>query len=444
MTITDYQTTGEITELELRSDEAEKSVIGAAVFNAKLLSGVIARLPGADFYSEHRGHVWDAIRYLAGRGEWIAPTTVAPRLQELGLWNAATEAVVATDMLTSQPWEYAGRYATTIHAFARKRELLRTVNRARNIVTGHPGDPDEIAVAVRAALAPIDGDEVETGRAKTWQQMAAEFHDFHTSEHPPGIPTPWWELDELIGGLHAGRMYVIGGSPGDGKSSVALGMALAAAFEGKQVLAYSAEMPAIEVFGRLVSRGADVDLGSIGRAQLSPAQIQRIDDYANANRDLPIRVNADNATLSMIEEQARDHKQRRGLDLLVVDYLQLIGTDKAGRSAEEEIARISTALKKLARRLDCAVVLPAQLNRNPASRADRKPTKSDLRGSGKIEQDSDVVILLWREPMPDGNPNSFEVKFLIDKNRQGPRGEITLGWRGSYGTVESLAEKPAS
>src|SRR5690606_29924553 len=125
---------------------------------------------------------------------------------------------------------------------------------------------------------------------------------------------------------------------------------------------------------------------------------------------------------------------RTGLDLLVVDYLQLMTGTERGRSAEEEIANISTGLKQLAMELDVAVVVPAQLNRNHTSRPDQRPTKADLRGSGRIEQDSDVVILLWR-PMVDGRPDAHQVVFIVDKNRHGPKGEIKLRWNGGYGVI---------
>jgi replicative DNA helicase len=228
-------------------------------------------------------------------------------------------------------------------------------------------------------------------------------------------------------------MYVIGGSPGDGKSTAALNMAVHAAERNFQTLVFSAEMPTIDVFGRIVGRGAEVDLRDINQRKLDGQQMGAIRDYAKRAVNPPLRVNADNVSINGIKTLARAHHHRHGLDLLVVDYLQLISSDAPARSQEEEIGKISTALKRLSRELDCAVVVPAQLNRNPAARSDQRPTKSDLRGSGKIEQDADGVILLWH-PQIDGQPTG-DVVFILDKNRHGPRGEISLRWHGGYGAI---------
>jgi replicative DNA helicase len=429
----------ERTELELRSDSAEKAIIGAVSFYPDELAGVLASLDAADFYNPHRSAVWSACQHLSTQRQWIDPVSVSKRLAEVGSWNEATRVVVSVDMATSASAMFAKQYADTISEFARRRDILRTINRARSIVTDRPGAASEILASVRATLEPLDQNEAEAGGTKTWGQMWEEFREMQTGDKRPGIPTPWEDVDAFLGGLHGGRLYVIGGSPGDGKSSVALNIGLHAALHGHEVLAYSAEMPTTEVFGRLVARGSDVDLGSINRAELSEDQLDRIATYVATAGDLPLRVNADDTSLAMITSQARAHHHRRGLDILIVDYLQLINGDKPGRSQEEEIARISTALKRLARELECVVIVPAQLNRNPTARPDKKPTKSDLRGSGKIEQDADVVILLWRAPDPEGQPSNYEVTFLIDKNRQGPKGEITLAWHGAYGAVESLS-----
>lgn len=428
------------TELEMQATYAERALLASVIRNADSLAGVLASLPGADFYSYQRGIVWDACRQLSAEHKPVEPITLARHLLAKNLWGddvspGSVRHVVQVEMIQgdSESSLAAGRHADLISELARRRELIRSINYMRQLAAEHDGTASDTLAVIREHLDGLQKpDERGTGTL-SWGEMFDEFEQAHTAEAIPAIPTPWTELNELIGGLYGGRLYVIGGAPGDGKSMTALNMALHAATQGNEVLAFSAEMPTLDVFGRLVSLPSEVPLHSISRYRLDEFELSRIRDYVKAHHDLPLRVNAENVSIGAITAMARAHKHRRGLDVLVVDYLQLIGSDSQGRSAEEEIAKISTALKRLSRELDCAVVVPAQLNRKHTDRAGARPTKADLRGSGKIEQDADVVILLWHEEV-DGK-RTDDVTFILDKNRHGPRGQIRLPWNGEYGAI---------
>lgn len=429
-----------ITEAELRSDPAELALLGTVTRHPDALAGVLARLHGKDFYRLARGIVWDACRALSAANEPIDPVSVGRWLVANGQWGRHGQAgdvqhVVQVEMISGADVSaiHAGRYADQVAEFARRRELVRALTHVRQLAAEHEGDASEALAAVRAHLDTLGvGEERDTG-TRTWVQMFEEFETAHTTPAAPSIPTPWAELNDLIGGLFGGRLYVIGGAPGDGKSVAAMNVALHAAELGHQVLAFSAEMPTLDVFGRLISRPAEVELHTINRHGITDFEMSRIRDYVKAHHDLPLRVNSENVSIGGITSMARAHHHRRGLDVLVVDYLQLINSDDRGRSAEEEIAKISTALKRLARELDCAVVVPAQLNRNHTTRANARPTKADLRGSGRIEQDADVVVLLWHEEV-DGK-RTDDVTLILDKNRHGPRDVIRLRWDGAYGAI---------
>lgn len=432
--------TNVMTEAELQSDHAELGLLGSALRHPDAIAGVLASLPGADFYRLARGIVWDACRALSAANEPINPVTIGRWLQARGQWSrhgdaGNTQHVVQVEMVADSTASaaYARKHADLVAEFARRRELVRAITHVRQLAAECPGDASEALAAVRAHLNTLEtGAERDTG-TRTWAQMFEEFEAAHTVAPPVAIPTPWQELDDVIGGLYGGRLYVIGGAPGDGKSVAAFNIALHAALLGHEVLAFSAEMPRLDVFGRMVSRPAEVELHTINRHRVTEVEMSRIRDYVKAHYDLPLRVNAENMSLSGISSMARAHHHRRGLGVLVVDYLQLVNPDSTGRSTEEEIAKISTALKRLARELDCAVVVPAQLNRNHTARANSRPTKADLRGSGKIEQDSDVVILLWHEEV-DGK-RTDDVTFILDKNRHGPRDVVRLPWVGEYGSI---------
>lgn len=430
----------EITELEMRSERSERVLLASVFRQPDALAGVLAKLPGSDFYGLGRGTVWDACRALSAESQVIEPVTVGRWLLARGLWSnngqgGPVQHVMQVDVLSTdaESVESARRHADLVAELARRRELIQVVNRARRIAVEHPGDTSEALAAIREHLNGIDDDDDKRGGTLTWAQMLDEFEKAHTAAVPRTINTPWESLNELIGGLYGGRLYVIGGSAGDGKSSAALNIAFQAALDGHHVLAFSAEMPTLDVFGRLISRPAEVPLHTINRFKLHGYELDRIRDYAKAH-DLSLRVNADTVSIGAVTTIARAQKHRPGLDVLIVDYLQLISSDERGRTTEEEIAKVSTALKRLSRELDCAVVVPAQLNRNPTARANPRPTKADLRGSGRIEQDADVVILLYREEI-DGQ-RTDDVTLILDKNRHGPRGEIRLQWQGEYGAMK--------
>lgn len=422
-------------ELALQAPDSERALLGAAAHHPDAIGAVLAELPGDDFYDLVRGHVWDACRVLSEEREPVTPGTVARRMVADGTWGPRAQTIVQTEMSSASPATTAAKHAQIVSELAKRREVVRTLGRMRSIVLGHPGDVSDALMEARAAfdsLGEPDQDK-RAGGTRSWSQMLDEFERAHApGGSRPGIPSPWWELDQLIGGLHGSRMYVFGGAPGDGKSSAALNIAIHAAEAQHQVLVFSKEMPTLDVFGRLVARGAEVDLRTINNRGLDDLQRQRIRDYAKRVGELPVRVNADPVNLAGIKTIARAHHHRHGLDILVVDYLQLVSAE--GRSQEEEVAKVSTGLKQLAMELDCAIVVPAQLNRAHTARPDQRPTKSDLRSSGKIEQDADVVVLLWHQRTANGDPTG-QVTFIVDKNRHGPKGQIDLRWNGGYGAI---------
>lgn len=427
-------------------DHAELALIGALAADPHAIAAVIDQLPGADFYHPNRGRVWDAARRLLADSGIISPGTLTRALSATGDLDPGTRTVLQHEMIRAFSGEHvqlAARYADVVADHARRRELAQAVKRAARIVVEHPGDPAAVAAAVSAEIEQATTvTEHRDGGTLTWPQLLDEF-DAHQAPDVirRGIETPWAELNEMLGDLRAGRMYVIGGQAGEGKSTVALNVAAHAAAGKESVLVFSKEMPTVDVTGRLIARAAEIDLRLINAQRLSDADRDRVARLRADTADYRLRVNADPVTMSAIKRISRRTHSRHGLDLLVVDYLQLMTGDQRARSREEEIARISSELKSLAMELSIAVVVPAQLNRAAATRPDQRPVKSDLRESGRIEQDADAVILLWRPPIQaegdpmHGQPDPDHLVFIVDKNRHGPKGMVTLGWNGGYGVI---------
>lgn len=430
-------------ESQLQSDQSERALIGALAADAYGIAGVIRSLPGADFYREDRGQVWDTARALLDEDAHVTPVNLQRRLASTDNALPGVRTVIGHEMVrefSAQEATRAHRHAELVADFARRREVARALKRTAGMLRDDEGDASQVLARIRHEFEQLGPTDQEDAGTRTWSQLLDEFEDAQApGGGAKGLTTPWYELDDLIGGLFPGRMYTIGGAPGDGKSATALNVAAHTAQLGASVLVFSREMPTVDVTGRIVARGAEIDLRSINTRNLDDVDRGRFRDFRKKTRDFRLRVNADQVSMGQVKRIARGVQARAGLDLLVVDYLQLMTGEERGRSAEEEISRISTDLKRLAMELGIPVIVPAQLNRNPAARADQKPTKADLRGSGRIEQDSDVVILLWRAPVKmDGGetfPDPHNLTFIVDKNRHGPKGDIRLRWNGGYGQV---------
>lgn len=432
-------------ESKMRDDYAEHALMGALAADPHAIARTVASLPGADFYHPNRGRVWDAARALLSDGRAVTPPMLVRQLAASGELDAGTRQVAEREMveaLSGKDTVRAHLLAGQISEWARRREIARAVKRAAEHVSTHPGDAAAVTAAVQGELEALSSGREDRDRGTLdWSQLLAEFTHHHDPQRDVrGIETPWPELNEMLGDLHPGRMYVIGGSPGDGKSTAALNIAAHAAAGKESVLVFSKEMPTVDVTGRIVARIAEIDLRAINSRRLTARDRDAFETMRHTTRDYPLRVNADPISMSGIKRIARRTHSRHGLNLLIVDYLQLMTGDERGRSAEEEIARISSELKTLAMELGIAVVVPAQLNRNPAARTDQRPTKADLRQSGRIEQDADVVILLWRKPVEapgpnQGLPDPDYLTFIVDKNRHGPKGLIQLRWNGGYGAI---------
>jgi replicative DNA helicase len=424
-----------MTEDQLRSDPAEAALLGALAFHGNAMHHVLRAVAADDFYKPARGAIWLAAQQLATNGKPIDPVAVTRELQGGGQLNRVIEQLIVAEMTTSVSVDIAGRYAQTVVDLAKRRDMLRACQRATDIVMSHPGEASEALSAARAEFEKLSINEDEPATL-SWRQMIDEFETVHApGGSRPGIPSPWWQLDMLIGGLFGSRMYTFGGRPGDGKSTAVLNCAFHAAKEsGKQVLIFSKEMPSIDVTGRFISAAAEIPLDEIAARRLSDDMRQRARDWAKKIGNLPIRVNAGPGGLTAIKNQARAQANRTGLDMLIVDYLQLVKTEAPGRNREQEVAQVSRELKALCMELDCALLVPAQLNRGSVTRSDPKPTMADLRDSGQIEQDSDAVILLYRPVAENGEPKGG-IRFIVDKNRHGSPGVVDLDWNGAYGLI---------
>jgi replicative DNA helicase len=433
---------------QLYPEASEKFLVAALGAIPGRLERELDTLPGSAFANPSFGNLWAAAAALQQRNVHIDPTTLARELAAQKAWNAGTRDAIATTMLAPRSPGPLDWHVGVVRKYAGRRELLAFAVHAQQVALSGDEDTDasDLLGVIQDDLGKLDKrHHHEDDGPKPWSRLMSEFDEAMNSDvaRKATYPTPWANFNEALGGgLRGGRFFVWAGRPGQGKSTAAFNLAGHLAARHVPCLFVSAEMSDLDVTSRVVARGAAVDLGEITRFNLGSHTRQLIAHWRNEHPDLTLWVESRPTTLPAIKTLARRYKRRHQLAVLFVDYLQLIRTgEKRFGSREQEVAHISRELKGLALELDIAVVAPVQLNRSPAGRPDGKPILSDLRESGQIEQDADVVILLHHpmEQIEHGDKTmqepTGEITFIIAKNRHGACYDVPLDWIPGYATI---------
>ncbi|HET6291721.1 MAG TPA: DnaB-like helicase C-terminal domain-containing protein, partial [Kribbella sp.] len=382
-----------------------------------------------DFWSAHHGALWAAARKLRDADQRITRRSLLAADDVKS--TAAAERILDGLAAISAPGEFSQAVAD-VKRCGRLRRLVQAAQRIQQRALA-ADDPSVALMQAHDELRKLDSIEHPHTKARDYRDLLIQFEAAMRAEGDQFvvIPTPWPEFNERVaGGLHGGRLYVVGARPGQGKSIVAHQLAEHAAALGRPAMVFSAEMGTLEVIGRMVANGATIELDEISRRDLSSHSWKQFDEYKERAINFPIVVDdKPDLTLGYIRAEARAQKRRGGLDVVAVDYLQLIKPER-NVSREQQVAEISRGLKQLSRELDVAVIVPAQLNR----RADERPNPSlaDLRESGAIEADADVVMLLARRLHEKTGKPTHLLGVHIGKNRHGRVGDIELTWRGQY------------
>lgn len=427
---------------------AEQSVLGAMMLSRDALTEAAGLLRAESFYRPNHGRIFEVILSLDTRGEPADAVTVAAALTDAGDINRVGGAPYLHTLIETVPSaSNVGYYAKTVADKALDRELQKTAIRMMQLATSG-GDPAAKLQAAQQWLADIEGSlATAEGGPRMWGDLVQEVMDEieqaeQSGSEVPGIPTGLHDLDRLLTGLHPGQLIVVGARPGVGKSVLLAGCAQHAAWKQKlPAVIFSLEMGATELGKRLISADAKVPLHLLKTGKLSDTDWTKIARTAGESAGAPLAIDDTCAlTVADIRTRARKlHRQCGGLALIAVDYLQLI-TPPKGQSREQEVAAISRGLKLLAKQLQVPVVVAAQLNRNPESRADKRPTIADLRESGAIEADADVVILIHREDAHDKeSPRAGEADLIVDKNRNGATDTITVASQLHLARFQSMA-----
>lgn len=397
----------------------ERSILGAVLSGWRGDLADLA-LTEADFADPNMGAVWDAIT-RHGRD----PLTVQQALLDGPLKNRpALIAELVSEACGFGSVEY---YAGQIAADADRRGLIACGQRIQQLGT-IDRDPEDLIEEARTLLDQAP--RRVNGTVTTMTEVLADAID--GIEHPEK-GTPWpWDVNDLLMPLSAGRLYIVAGRPGMGKSLIGQGLAVDFARRHLPVAFASLEMSRRELGQRMLAQVGTVNIGRMARGEIGETDWERVRTATTHLGQLPIHVDdTPTQTVAHIRRHARDVKRRHSLGLIVVDYLQLVTARDSRAPRHEQVAEMSRSLKLLARDLEVPVVALAQLNRASVSRSDKRPAMSDLRESGAIEADADAVILLHQDLDIPG-----ELLLIADKQRNGPKGDRSLLIAGHYSRIE--------
>ena len=408
------------------------------------------RCTGADFYRPAHQIIFDCVLDLYGRGEPADAITVAAELNRTDQLSKMGGAVYLHTLIASTPTAAnAGYYAAIVAEQAVLRRLVEAGTRVVQLgygAAGGKGDVDDIVDRAQQEIYDVtekrmseDYSRLEDILQPTMDELDAIASRGGVSR---GVPTGIRDLDELTNGLQSGQMIVIAARPGVGKSTLGLDIARSASVKHHMPAAiFSLEMSKHEITMRLLSAEAKVPLHHMRAGSLSDEDWSKLARRMGEIADAPLYIDdSPNMTMMEIRAKARRLKQRNDLKLIVIDYLQLMTSGKRVESRQQEVSEFSRALKLLAKELEVPVIAMSQLNRGSEQRQDKKPMLSDLRESGSIEQDADMVMMIHREDMYEKeSPRAGEADIMLVKHRNGPTANVTVAFQGHYSRFVDMA-----
>lgn len=409
---------------------AEQSALGGMLLNADARIEVAAILQSRDFYQPRHGIIFDAILELDATGAPVDAVTVVAHLAEAGTLVKVGGGSYIHDLLNAVPTAAnAGYYAEIVAGRAKLRRLIDAGTSTVNLAYNPAGrDVDDVVESAQKLMHDATtGRERSSGRS--WDELAMGVLEALESERTAeGISTGLVEGDALTsGGFKPGELIVVAGRPGMGKSVFVIDVARRAAFrDGKSVAIFSLEMSAEEMAMRVTAAESRVPLETLKSNEMTEYETKRVTDAFAKIHGSRLVIDDDAVTgLSTIRSRARRIQQTQGLDLVIIDYLQLMTAARQSASRVDEVGEISRGLKLLAKELGVPVLVAAQLNRGPEQRTDKRPQISDLRESGSIENDADVIILINRPGYYDKeSPRGAEADLDFAKNRHGATDRI--------------------
>lgn len=401
----------------------ENQLLGAVLLDANMLDDVSVQID--DFNSPKNQQLWETILRLRANGDAVDTLSVSDELPALTeyIFSLTSEVVTVSN---------AEFYAGKVQQQAMRRNIEQVVYTLQNSTKDAP----DLLEEARLSLDRIDQRHSIGGLVSIDEIFMKSVEAL--TESPDYMPSPWSYMNDKIGGFRKGALYIIGGRPGEGKTVVGLQIAYHLAKQGA-VCFNTLEMPQKELMHRIFAMAAEVRMGNISNNKVTDEEWLKIRNLHESLNDRLFIADKSGQTLQDVRAYAKAVNRRHPLKAIVVDYLQLMQDFERGRSRYESITAISNGLKSLARDLNVPVIALAQLNRATESRANKEPSMADLRDSGSIEQDADVVMLLSRQAI-EGDLENERTKMVIDiaKNRHGQTGAMAFQFQGQFSRIIQL------
>lgn len=434
--------------------EAEQSVIGSLLNDNIAYDKIAGTLAKEYFYKKEHQIIWDHMVKLFELGRPVDVVILAEALELDGkLEECGGHSYLNRLSITVPSSAHIVRYANIVY----ERYLLRRLVSACAEIKEEALNPagQDVGLILDRAEAKImkiterSAKEEFLSAKDIVRQLTQELQRLQSAggEHGDvtGVSTGFVDLDRMTTGLHGGQLIIVAGRPGSGKTSFAMNIAEhVAVHDALPVAIFSMEMGGDQLFNRIISSMGRLDQQKLRRGQLNPEELSRFIEVSKQLAQSPLFVD-ETPGLNPIELRARCrrlHRKVGQLSLVVVDYLQLMSSTggRANESRVNEVSEISRALKSLARELNCPVIALSQLNRNVEQRQDKRPMMSDLRESGAIEQDADVILFIHRDKRSDESPNERDTAdLIIGKQRSGPTGDVKLSFDGKYTRFDNAA-----
>ena len=422
--------------------DAEESLLGALLLSRDVV-GTVAEL-GVQvdhFYKPAHQHVFAAMRGLMASGQPVDVVTVADELRRNGLLDEVGGAALLVDLQNATPAvSNATRYAKIVMDTALLRRLIAVAGEITELAYMEPDDVSRALDEAESKMFEVAEDRVVDSTrplAELLQPAMDRLQDtYDRGNQITGTPTGFNDLDELLSGLQPSTLNIVGARPAMGKTALGLGMAThVARATNLPVLVFSLEMGHAELTQRVLSAEAEIESQKLRTGRLNETDWSKIGRAINRLDTLPLYLD-DNPRVTVMEIRAKARRLKArhgGLGMVLVDYLQLMSGGANAENRQLEISEISRGLKILARELEVPIVALSQLSRALETRSDKRPMLSDLRESGSLEQDADVVMFLYRDEVYNrDSPDKASAELIIAKHRSGPTGIARLVFRGQY------------
>ncbi|NLC65306.1 MAG: replicative DNA helicase [Clostridium sp.] len=426
------------------NQEAEQSVIGSMILDKNAIADVLEELTAEDFYRDGHKIIFQSIVDLFSKDTPIDLVTLTEDLKTKEKLEYVGGISYITELARSVPTTL--NLKSYINIVAEKSVLRRLISASTNIMDDSYNKQEDVADVIESAEKRIF-DIAERRNTGGFEPISTILERgfieieriFNNKGMTTGIPSPFPELDRLTAGFHKSDMILVAARPSMGKTTFALNLAEYAALrEGKTVAIFSLEMSTEQLAYKLLCSEANVDMNRLRNGNLDDRDWENIARASGPLSQAKIFIDDTPAiTVTEMRTKTRRLKLEHGIDMIVVDYLQLMSGK--GENRQQEVSEISRSIKALAKEMDCPIIALSQLSRAPEQRADHRPMLSDLRESGSIEQDADLVMFLYRDEYYHEDTEEKNIaECIISKQRNGPVGTVRLAWIGQYSKFARL------